>query len=48
VKNLAIGALLKQFNPNTIDITKVLLFVPLKNEKEKNHYAFLQQKVVEK
>jgi hypothetical protein len=48
VKNHAIGALLKQLNPNTIDITKVLLSMPLKNEEEKNHYAFLQQEVVEK
>jgi hypothetical protein len=38
---------LKQLNPNTIEITKVPS-MPLKNEKEKNHYAFLRQEAVEK
>jgi hypothetical protein len=46
VKNLATRAILKQLNPNTIDITKVPS-MPLKNE-EKNHYAFLRQEAFEK
>jgi hypothetical protein len=47
VKNLATGALLKQLNPNMIDITKVPS-MPLKNEEEKNHYAFSRQEAIEK
>ncbi len=46
MKNLVTGAILKQLNPNTIDITKVPS-MPLKNE-EKNHYAFLRQEAIEK
>jgi hypothetical protein len=40
VKNLATRAPLKQLNLDTIDITKVPS-MPLRIEKEKNHYAFL-------
>jgi hypothetical protein len=43
VKNLAIGALLKQLNPNKIDITKVSS-MPLKNEKEKIIVPFCNKK----
>jgi hypothetical protein len=47
MENLATRRLLKQLNPNTIEITKVPS-MPLKNEEENNHYAFLRQEVVGK
>jgi hypothetical protein len=47
VKNLATRAPLKQFNLDTIDITKVPS-MPLRNEEEEDHYAFLQQEAIER
>jgi hypothetical protein len=46
VENLATRAPLKQFNLDTIDITKVPS-MPLRNEEE-DHYAFLRQEAIER